>query len=226
MVVIGIGLLLYYARWKIGPVRHELGELADKLSNIREDVASEAALRRIDGSIRGESVMAKSWAIYRATLVKGEDGRISAQFPPKQYFDMGALELSGLHLRLFFGLPNDFVGIGLVFTFLGLVAGLYFASQSMMSSDIGAARDALVLLLHAATFKFLTSITGIGLSLALSWSQRIIVDRLHYALNDVQYQMERLLPLSAAPPIGSAAVPAAAHQAASAVAPALLQPVA
>ncbi len=86
---------------------------------------------------------------------------MAARFSPSRYFDIKSLQLAGLRLRMFLGLPNDFVGIGLVFTFLGLVAGLYFASQSMMSPDIGAARDALVLLLHAATFKFLTSITGI-----------------------------------------------------------------
>jgi hypothetical protein len=177
-----------------------LRDFAADLDAAGDESGSEAALRHIDGVVERKPFLMRSWALYRATLESGEDGRVSAPFSPGRYFDLKALQFSGLRLRMFMGLPNDFVGIGLVFTFLGLVAGLYFASQSMMSADLNAAREALVLLLHAATFKFLTSITGIGLSLLLSWAQRGLIDGLQDALSDVQFEIERLLPVNAGCP--------------------------
>jgi hypothetical protein len=201
MVVVALLLLFYYASFKIGPVTRDLRHFAASLDSAGEEPGSEAVLHHIDGAVEQNPFLARSWALYRATLEGGEGGRIVAPFSPGRYFDLKALQFSGLRLRMFMGLPNDFVGIGLVFTFLGLVAGLYFASQSMMSADLNAAREALVLLLHAATFKFLTSITGIGLSLLLSWAQRGLVDGLQDALSDVQFEIERLLPVNSGHPL-------------------------
>ena len=70
-------------------------------------------------------------------------------------------------------LPNYFVGLGLVLTFLGLIAGLYFASRGMRTADMIEARAALVHLLNSATFKFLTSVAGISMSLIVSLTFRI-----------------------------------------------------
>jgi hypothetical protein len=197
MAVVALLLLFYYASFKIGPVTRRLRHFAASLNSADEQPGSEAVLHLIDGAVEQNRFLARPWELYRATLETAENGRIVAPFSPGRYFDVKALQFSGLRLRMFLGLPNDFVGIGLVFTFLGLVAGLYFASQSMMSADLNAAREALVLLLHAATFKFLTSITGIGLSLLLSWAQRGLMDRLQDALSDVQFEVERLLPVNA-----------------------------
>jgi hypothetical protein len=196
MVVVALLLLFYYWQFKIGPVSRDLRHFAASLEAVEEAPGSEAALQHIDGVIERNAFLGRSWKLYRATLDRSEGERVAAPFSPGRYFDLKALQFSGLRLRMFMGLPNDFVGIGLVFTFLGLVAGLYFASKSMMSADLNAARGALELLLHAATFKFLTSITGIGLSLILSWAQRLLIDNLQDALSDVQFQIERLLPVS------------------------------
>jgi hypothetical protein len=197
MVLVALLLLFYYWYFKIGPVSRDLRSFAASLDALDVAPGSEAALDHIGGVVDRNPFLARAWTLYRATLERVGGERVAAPFSPGRYFDLRALQFSGLRLRMFMGLPNDFVGIGLVFTFLGLVAGLYFASQSMMSADLNAARDALVLLLHAATFKFLTSITGIGLSLILSWVQRVLIDGLQDALSDVQYEIERLLPVNA-----------------------------
>jgi hypothetical protein len=80
-------------------------------------------------------------------------------------------------------LPNYFVGLGLVMTFLGLIAGLWFASQGMRTADMIEARAALVHLLNSATFKFLTSVAGIAMSLVVSLAFRISVQSLRIRLD-------------------------------------------
>ena len=64
-------------------------------------------------------------------------------------------------------IPNYFVGIGLLLTFVGLVAALYFANNTV-SGDANEAVDGLRDLLAAATFKFWTSIAGLLSSIVLS----------------------------------------------------------
>jgi hypothetical protein len=195
MVVLGLGLLGYYWWQRISPAIRDLRSVTAQLQMIDGKLTGDAALFAIDNVMSRFTLVSKSWALYRATLIP-QGGRVVSQFQPALYFNMKMLEQSGVRLRSFMSLPNDFVGIGIVFTFLGLVAGLYFASRSMMSADLKTARDALVQLLHAATFKFLTSITGIGMSLLISLMQRMMLDRLEATLSELQYALEAILPLA------------------------------
>ena len=196
MVVAATALFLYFWRRRLAPARRDLRITASRLHALT-DTRTADLLPRLDEIMGASPSLARGWTLYRRTLVRGPDGAYVSRVRPQAYFSMHALERD-LRLRVYFGLPNDFVGIGLVFTFMGLVAGIYFASRSMMSTDLAESRQALVQLLHAATFKFMTSITGIGLSLLLSWSQRALLEDIQSELMEIQFLLEQALPASAA----------------------------
>jgi len=62
-----------------------------------------------------------------------------------------------------------FVGVGLLLTFFGLVSALFFATQGIaQGTDFNQTQNALRDLLHAASFKFYTSVAGLAASIALS----------------------------------------------------------
>jgi hypothetical protein len=190
-------LYLYYWIFRIAPAMRDLRHVASQLRGI-DAYGSRDALGKCDQVMERHMIVARSWRLYRSTLVARPGDRIAAQVQPERYFNRRMLDYAGVRLRFFLGLPNDLVGLGLVFTFMGLVAGLYFASRSMMSPDLGVAREALVQLLHAATFKFLTSITGIGLSLVLGWGQKNLLDGLHGQLTEIQFLLEEHFPMTPA----------------------------
>jgi hypothetical protein len=73
-------------------------------------------------------------------------------------------------LRYHAALPNLLVGAGLLFTFLGLAAALSIAG-GVVSGTSNERNEALRMLLEAASFKFLTSLTGLALSLAYALSR-------------------------------------------------------
>lgn len=75
-----------------------------------------------------------------------------------------------------------FIGLGLIFTFMGLVAGLYHAGAGMKLGNVEAARDSLILLLNAAAFKFLTSIAGVASALAITLTADIRADEIENSL--------------------------------------------
>jgi hypothetical protein len=118
---------------------------------------------------------------------------------PSAYITLASLERSGLRLGLMQALPNYFVGLGLVMTFLGLIAGLWFASQGMRAADMIEARAALVHLLNSATFKFLSSVAGIAMSLVVSLAFRISVQSLRIRLDRLCDRIEEAT-VRAAPP--------------------------
>lgn len=207
MAVLAVALFLYYYLGRIAPALGELDAIAADIRRIPARPGDAGKAAALDAAMVKHPLMARAWKLYHATL--DDDGtRVSSPFPPSRYLNMRALEHAGLRLRFFLGLPNDFVGLGLIFTFLGLVAGLYFASKSMLSANLADARNALTMLLHAATFKFLTSITGIGISMVMAGAQRVLLDRLQSGLDELQYLVEERIPPSEAgraPPSRAAA---------------------
>jgi len=87
----------------------------------------------------------------------------------------------GLSFGFYRQLPDFFVAAGLVLTFCGLVAGLFFASRGLMTADITLARESLNRLLAASTLKFMTSVAGVGGALMLSIAYRAGLDRMERA---------------------------------------------
>lgn len=65
-------------------------------------------------------------------------------------------------------LPSYYTTIGLILTFVGLVVALYFAARGFRSGDMGEARAAIVQLLNASAFKFLTSVAALVSALIIS----------------------------------------------------------
>ncbi|TOQ08322.1 hypothetical protein CGH04_20465, partial [Vibrio parahaemolyticus] len=64
-------------------------------------------------------------------------------------------------MRYFNSVPNKLTGLGILGTFLGLVAGIYLASSGIGSNNIDEAKGALSHLLDGASLAFLTSIAGL-----------------------------------------------------------------
>jgi hypothetical protein len=69
-------------------------------------------------------------------------------------------------------LPSYYTTIGLILTFVGLVVALYFAAKGFQSGDMTQAREAIVQLLNASAFKFLTSVAALIGALIISVAHR------------------------------------------------------
>jgi hypothetical protein len=69
-------------------------------------------------------------------------------------------------------LPSYYTTIGLILTFVGLVVALYFAAKGFQSGDMAQAREAIVQLLNASAFKFLTSVAALIGALMISVAHR------------------------------------------------------
>jgi len=168
LILAGILLVLWFVFLKVGPALSQLDRLTSECARATVLTGHEDGLDRV----LGPSFLGPDWRAWRATGGRASD-----------HITLSSLERSGLRLELIQAMPNYFVGLGLVMTFLGLIAGLWFASQGMRTADMIEARAALVHLLNSATFKFLTSVAGIGMSLVVSLAFRISVQSLRRRLD-------------------------------------------
>jgi methyl-accepting chemotaxis protein len=109
-----------------------------------------------------------SWQKFRETLIEqsADNLEIRNTARPQLYFNTAE---AGLRFPIFRAMPNLLVGVGLLLTFFGLVSALYFTTDAINKAhDLAASQEALKDLLHAASFKFYTSIAGLAGSIIMT----------------------------------------------------------
>lgn len=135
----------------------------------------------VDTSLSRSRLLHHAWREFKETLIfpnstHNDDSVIYNTTRPQDYFNV---QETRLQFRFYRALPNMFVGVGLLLTFFGLVSALFFATQGIAEgTDFTQTQNALRDLLHAASFKFYTSVAGLTASIVLSlivrWGTSVI----------------------------------------------------
>ena len=124
---------------------------------------SSAAMQGLGALLRGNAVFVSAWSEYQAQALR------SGRMPAAPFSHFVASEPEDRRRGGFMqSLPGYFTSVGLIFTFMGLVVALYFAAKGFRSGNIDEARSAIIALLNAASFKFLTSVAALLGALVIS----------------------------------------------------------
>jgi methyl-accepting chemotaxis protein len=153
-------------------IRMQVRRRTRVVQRIKDKTSFAKAMPEIQRAMLSSGYLRHSWQTFRETLIEPSDDdppgsqvvRNTAR--PQLYFNTGE---AGLRFPLFRAFPNLLVGIGLLLTFFGLVTALFFTTDAIKhATDLKASQDALQNLLYAASFKFYTSIAGLGGSIILT----------------------------------------------------------
>src|SRR5918996_3709967 len=183
-------------------LRPVLDGLEEALRVIEEAPSASALHDRfssINQRLASNQVLGEAWRAFVGTLVPvpGQDSVLGATRRPREDLNESILTGAGINLRFYTAVPNYLVGLGLLFTFAGLVAALYFASAGVAAPSIQEAQGALRHLLTAATFKFVTSIAGLGASIVYSSREKAQLYRFGQRLDALCTALEqRLVPVT------------------------------
>ncbi|MDR3376123.1 MAG: anti-phage ZorAB system protein ZorA [Ancalomicrobiaceae bacterium] len=150
----------------LGPVTRRIRSLAPA----RGGPGFFAARRQLAVEFGRHPIIGSGWKVFDDTLVRPEhpDEPLSYTVRPQTILNVALARDRLMGLKMMPSLPGYFVGIGLLLTFVGLVLALNEAAAGTTSNDTQAMRIATSRLLQVATFKFATSIAGLGASIALS----------------------------------------------------------
>jgi DNA anti-recombination protein RmuC len=148
----------------------------------------------IDTALLSNKATSIVWQEFRKTLIfRGSAQRaiILASTRPSNFFNTRNLLVQYDFVR---SLPNFFVGLGLLGTFIGLIAALTFATQDLTTAaDQEHIKGALNRLLTTAAAKFYISAAGLVASLILSLLIRLTLKHLHGRVHQINDALEERL---------------------------------
>ena len=149
----------------------------DKLRQKREetthgqDALELAAIEELDEAFPASSPLRQAWEEFRATLVE-HDGRIWRTTSAHAFFNPDRILGAYFDLRHISLAPNTLTGLGILGTFLGLVAGIHLGHRGLLLDRIDQMRASLFDLLAGASTAFWTSVAGLFASLLFGWMSR------------------------------------------------------
>lgn len=127
------------------------------------------ACERVHDVLKRHDALLPAWTVFAADVVRHQ------RIPERRFAEVVAGQTSvGMRARAAFltGLPGYYTSVGLILTFVGLVVALYFSARGFRAGDMAEARQAIVQLLNASAFKFLTSVAALLSALMISLVHR------------------------------------------------------
>ncbi len=204
-IYIVIGLLFLWAIFSFASLWNKSRRLISNLRSARllldqspDAVAFVSRYEAVNIDLERDEVLGGRWRELRDTLVMpqkpGEFIRSTTR--PSEWFNHGLLRAPRIDIdpRYHAAMPNLLVGAGLLFTFLGLAVALASAA-GVVSGSASARNEALRTLLDTASFKFLTSLAGMFLSILYALGRKWRLHAVDRALDLFLAALERLIPL-------------------------------
>ncbi len=205
MVLAAAALMVLWWRQRVRPACAALDERIAFLRQCDSPSSFYDKIDQFDALMVRAGFLAHGWSEFIETcLFTRRDGKVNVEISirPGVFINIDDAEHSGLNVRWFQQMSGIFVGLGLLLTFIGLVAALYFSSSAInlvidgtrglsAPDQTKAIQKALAQLLNTATFKFLTSIAGLGCSLVLGTFERKWMAVLEQKFQDLSRELER-----------------------------------
>lgn len=170
--LLGVGVLVILEMmWKFIALRRSLTPVISTLESTTDYDSFTAQFETINQRIHSIDGMRHPWREFTETLIPPLDSIDEPGYKiyrntrrPSEYFSPAVFHHYQIKSRL---APATFVGFGLLFTFLGLVAALTETGQSFSGGDAQEIQRALESLLQVAGTKFWASVGGLLASIVV-----------------------------------------------------------
>lgn len=179
---------------KIKPLKRDLGFAIESIEGTSEE-PEQFALEFYDFNERNKNInrLKRIWQDYQETLVYPSEYEVKpcicATAPASEFFNQMSLLSDYVNLRFYNSLPNILTGLGILGTFVGLVAGIGLAQEGLVSGNLEKLNDSLRGLLSGASLAFITSIVGLLCSIIFSVFEKKIV---HTYQKNITYWNQQL----------------------------------
>lgn len=202
-----VGALILWAALSGYILYLRTGELISTLRKGREIVGTATDARSFSAGFEATSeslsalpLFGDTWSAFRDTLIVADDADrfrpVRSTQRPDDVFDLELMRAAGLRSRYHAAMPSMLVGAGLLFTFFGLAVALAVAGDVVTVGDQSQRQEGLHQLLNAASFKFITSIAGLLLSIVYTLFRNGRIRLVEQALDRFNAGLERQMPLA------------------------------
>ena len=186
IVAVAVAIYFLYLLPRTRKTRRELLNAVSRLDAISDQVAFARSFSAFDEFARQHPLLGHSWREFADTLMApapgGQPDYLRNSREAAEFFNLESVLATRLNTRFVTAVPGYMTGLGILGTFIGLVAGIYLASIGMDTSDLQKMRASLQPLLSGAALAFWTSICGLLCSLAFSIAEKSQFHRIEKAL--------------------------------------------
>lgn len=179
LVVVGIlawAFICYgFFKLRIKPVMRGLRDAIKTLEGHEDEQRFALAYESIVEKMRTNKVLKHAWREFEEVLLPNPSATppVVRNFRgPNEYFHRSSVLGGRVNLRFYNSFPNLLTGLGILGTFVGLVAGIYLAGRGLGSENAGEVSDSLQQLLSGASLAFMTSIAGLVSSIAFNIAEK------------------------------------------------------
>ncbi len=176
----------------------QLNEALARLKQTKDAKNFAENFYELSDSFKDSELLKEAWHSFSETLIIPDTGldanlaTIKSTAISSSFFSRYALLHSNINLRFYGSFPNVLTGLGILGTFVGLVAGIYLASGGI-GGQISEAKTALESLLGGAALAFWTSIFGIASSIIFSWAEHREVHKFEICLSEWNEELDKRL---------------------------------
>ena len=199
LACLGFGLLIAFGVLHALVVSASIGRARAMIQGYKSKRAFADDLERVRERMEAHPLLGHAWKKFEESVIPGGKPVRNTQ-RPQSFFTYAMLREKCIGLKIMPSVPNYFVGAGLLLTFIGLVIALHRAAEGTQAAQLAATgagatamQSALQGLLHAATFKFSTSIAGLAVSIILAFVFRLYAIRIEASLSDFCEALESKL---------------------------------
>jgi len=202
VICAGIALfaIFHYLRFRsrIAPTVREFRKSCDRLKALDGEEGFAAGFYEFDEETKKSGLLEHAWHEFSETLLLPDpdidDGPdvVRNTVDASVYFSRHTILQPRVDLRWYSTVPNILTGLGIMFTFIGLVAGIYLASDGL-GGDVDQAKEALERLLGGASLAFMTSIVGLFSSLVFSGLEKRWVHKFDRLVNEWVNELDNRL---------------------------------
>jgi len=188
---------------RVNPISRTLHGAIQRLYKSKNETDFVKNYYDFDEWVSKSNILAMSWSEFTETLILpiDNDNPIRNTHPAEDYFNDESILHPHVNVRFYNNLSNILSGLGILGTFIGLVAGIYIALGPGQSGG-GINEHAIINLMSGASLAFTTSIAGISCSLLFSWFEKHKINNILSLIRDlnnsIDSKLERITPESLA----------------------------
>jgi hypothetical protein len=207
LVIVAIGTAIRMGMKQRAIVR-DISSGIEAITKYRDPAQFSASFSDVHAALSENETLQRSWEEYEETLIAPLEDVDDPSYQvfrntkrPSEFFISS--QFLG-RISPFFK-PEDFIGFGLLLTFIGLVAALVEAGTGLgvNASDAAGMKSVILTLLSTAGGKFIASIGGVLGSLIVSMTQHRLSDRVQSKLSSFADALEERLIFASAEKIAA-----------------------
>ncbi len=189
---VALGLAVAYFIMHVVLISLAIFDASQPVTRARSSTLFAENFDAIDQRLSKHPLIGQAWRVFDQTTFRIPGAKaIQTTVRPGSLLNFGAARERLPGLKMMGSVPGYFVGVGLLLTFIGLVLALQQASAAVSSNDANGMQIATRQLLKVATFKFTTSIAGLGSSIVLSIFFRFYTVWIEAAFDRLNHQLEK-----------------------------------